>query len=249
MSEHEIDAARLYHLNSATVRSVVPHLAPDGARKPAERRIHPGARRIALPGADLDLSTPLGTALTMRRSHRDFADAVLPQLTLGRLLFACAGVTGTMVFDGVAAGTRTYPSGGGLYPLEIYPVLQRVEGIADGIHHYDPWTHELEEVRAGHFADEIAALTLGQPSLANANALLFITAVFERSMFKYGQRGYRYTWLEAGHLGQNLCLAASALGLGAVAMGGFYDADANAFLGTADGEDAIYAICIGVPRS
>lgn len=248
MSEHDIDAARLFHLNSVNVRTAVPHMSPEGP-KPSARRVHAGARRIALPGADLDIAAPLGTVMATRRSLRDYADSFLPQLLLGRLLFASAAVTGMISFDGAVAGTRTYPSGGALYPLEIYPVLQRVEGIADGIYHYDPWTHELEEMRLGNFAEQVAALTLTQPALANANAVLFITAVFERSMFKYGQRGYRYTWLEAGHLGQNLYLAATALGLAAVAMGGFYDADANALLGTAAGEDTIYAVCVGMPRS
>ncbi|HWS72735.1 MAG TPA: SagB/ThcOx family dehydrogenase [Thermoanaerobaculia bacterium] len=249
MDERDIDAAALFHLNSSNVRNAIGQLAPDPERKPAARRIHAGARRIALPGADLELPLPLGLALAGRRSRREFAPAALPQELLGRLLFASAAVTGTVTYEGFTSGARTYPSGGALYPLEIYPVLQQVEGIADGIYHYDPWNHELEEVRAGNFHQQFAAMTIGQGMLAGANAVFFITAVFERSMWKYGQRGYRYTWIEAGHLGQNLYLVAGALGLAPVALGGFYDGEANALLDLAPNEQTIYAMCAGVPRS
>jgi SagB-type dehydrogenase family enzyme len=249
VAERDIDVAALYHLNSSNVRTTPGQLPPDPERKPPVQRVHPGARRITLPGADLDIARPLGDALASRRSLRDYSDEILPKLLLGKLLFACAGVNGTLSFEGITLGARTYPSGGGLYPLEIYPVLQRVEGIADGIYHYDPFAHELEEIRAGNFHDRFAAMTFGQDMLATANAILFITAVFERSMWKYGQRGYRYVWIEAGHLGQNLYLVSGALGLAPVALGGFYDAEANALLGLGGAEQTIYAICAGLPRS
>ena len=249
MSERDLDAAALFHLNSSNVRSAIGQLPPDPERKPAARRIHAGALRIPLPGKDLDVTLPLGFALAGRRSRREFAPVVLPLELLGRLLYASAAVTGTVTYEGFSSGGRTYPSGGALYPLEIYPVLQQVEGLADGIYHYDPWHHELEEVRPGNFHAQFAAMTIGQGMLAQANAVFFITALFERSMWKYGQRGYRYTWIEAGHLGQNLYLVAGALGLAPVSVGGFYDGEANALLGVAENEQAIYAVCIGVPRS
>jgi SagB-type dehydrogenase family enzyme len=249
MAERDIDAAALFHLNSSNARGVITQPVPDLDRRPSVRRLYPGARRIALPGADLDIAQPLGEALASRRSLRDYADTILPTPLLGKLLFASAGVNGTIDFEGIPLGARTYPSGGGLYPLEIYPVLQRVEGIADGIYHYDPFAHDLAELRLGNFHAQFAAMTFGQDMLATANAILFITAVFDRSMWKYGQRGYRYVWLETGHLGQNLYLVASALGLAPVALGGFYDAEADALLGVGGAEKTIYAICIGQPRS
>ncbi|MCU1350046.1 MAG: hypothetical protein JWO56_3076 [Acidobacteria bacterium] len=246
-AERDLDAAALYHLNSSNVRTAFLQLAPDPEQKPPARRIYAGARRIPLPGADHDLAVPLGYALANRRSLRDYAEVILPQLLLGKLLFASAAVSGTVSYEGYSSGARTYPSGGALYPLEIYPLLQRVEGIADGIYHYDPWNHELEEVRLGNVHARFAAMTIGQWMLASANVVFLITAVFERSMWKYGQRGYRYTWIEAGHLGQNLYLIAGALGLAPTAVGGFYDAEANALLGLPEGEQTIYALCAGVP--
>lgn len=249
VAERDIDVAELFHLNSSNVRATPSQLPPDPEHRPAARLIHPGARRIALPGADFEIALPLGAALRARRSVRDFSDAILLKDLLGRLLFACAGVNGALNFEGIALGARTYPSGGGLYPLEIYPILRRVEAIPDGLYHYDPFVHELVEIRAGSFHEQFAALTVGQSTLAAANAIFLITAIFERSMWKYGQRGYRYTWIEAGHLGQNLSLASAALGLASVALGGFYDAEADALLGVGAGEKTIYAVCVGQPGS
>ena len=248
MAELDIDAAELFHLNSSNVRATPAQLPPDPEHKPSVRRLHPGARRVALSGADLDVPLPLGAALAARRSMRDYSETILPAELLGKLLFTCAGVNGTISFESVSLSARTYPSGGALYPLEIYPVIQRVEGIADGIYHYDPFAHELEEIRTGNFHEQFAAMTFGQETLVTANVILFITGVFARSMWKYGQRGYRYVWIEAGHLGQNFYLVSGALGLASVALGGFYDDEANALLGLGGDEKTIYALCVGQAR-
>jgi len=248
LAELDIDAAELFHLNSSHVRATPAELPHDPENKPPVRRLYPGARRIALGGSDLDLPLPLGAALAARRSVRDFSETILPADLLGKLLFTCAAANGTLAFEGVTLGARTYPSGGALYPLEIYPVIQRVDGIADGIYHYDPFAHELAEIRTGNVHEQFAAMTFGQATLASANVILFITAVFERSMWKYGQRGYRYVWIEAGHLAQNFYLVAGALGLASVAVGGFYDGEADALLGVGSGEKTIYAMCVGQAR-
>lgn len=248
MAEFDIDAAELFHLNSSHVRATPAQMPPDPEHKPSVRRLHPGARCIALGGADFDIPLPLGAALAARRSIRDFSETILPADLLGKLLFTCAGVNGTLAFEGVSLGARTYPSGGALYPLEIYPVIQHVDGIADGIYHYDPFAHELAEIRTGNVHEQFGAMTFGQATLATANVILFITAVLERSMWKYGQRGYRYVWIEAGHIAQNLYLVCGALGLASVAVGGFYDEEANALLGVGGDEKTIYAVCIGQAR-
>jgi SagB-type dehydrogenase family enzyme len=81
-----------------------------------------------------------------------------------------------------------------------------------------------------------------------ANLVVIITAVFDRTMWRYEQRGYRYIAIEAGHVGQNLCLCAAALGLGAVPIGAFYDHELNGLLGLEPGEAALYLVCCGVPK-
>jgi SagB-type dehydrogenase family enzyme len=127
-------------------------------------------------------------------------------------------------------------------------VSQRVDGLADGVHHYDARAHQLEERRRGRFHAQIANMTLGQAMVADANLVIVVTAVFQRTMWKYGQRGYRYVWLEAGHLGQSIYLAAHAMHLGAVAIGGFFEREVDACIGVSGtDETAVYMLCVGVP--
>lgn len=145
---------------------------------------------------------------------------------------------------------RPVPSGGGLYPLELYVAVQEVVGLADGLYHYDAWAHELELRRAGRYHAQLAGMTLGQEMLVDANLVVCIAAVFARTQWKYGQRGYRYVWLEAGHVGQSLYLVADALGLAPAAIGGFFDAEMNRLFDLPAGEEeAIYLFCAGQPRT
>ena len=243
----EPDVAALYHLHSSNVRRRAVELAVDEDRHPPRFRTYPGAPRVALPGRDFaELDAPLGTLLERRASHRDFTGTPLPLETLGRLLYASYGVRGVRDFEGQRFPHRPAPSAGGLYPLELYLALQHVEGVADGVYHYDAAAHALELRRPGAAQPRLAELTLGQEMLGVANAVVLVAAVFERTMWKYGQRGYRYVWLDAGHLGQNLYLVADALGLGAVAVGGFFDAELHALVGLPeDEEQVIYVVGIG----
>jgi SagB-type dehydrogenase family enzyme len=167
---------------------------------------------------------------------------------VGRLLHACYGVRDHRRVDGQWTYDRPSPSAGGLYPLELYVAVQAVTGLADAIYHYDPRAHELELRLPGTHHREIADMTIGQQMICEANLVVIISAVFQRTMWKYGQRGYRYVWLDAGHLGQNLYLAAVALGLGPVAIGGFFDSELKRLLALPAGEEVVYLVCIGQMR-
>src|SRR4051812_49028917 len=90
----EPDLARLYHLSSSNTRSTVPDLDLDESRRPAKRRLDPGAERVALPGRGFDLAAPLGVTLAARRSRRDLQLSPLPLETVGRLLFTSFGIAG-----------------------------------------------------------------------------------------------------------------------------------------------------------
>ncbi len=79
------------------------------------------------------------------------------------------------------------------------------------------------------------------------NVVVVVTAVRDRTMWKYGQRGYRHVLLDAGHVGQNLYLVATALGLGPVGIGGFFDGELGALLALPDDEEPFYVVCIGQP--
>jgi len=249
MSRHEeVDVARLYHLHSSHVRLRLSPPLADGDLRPARFRTYPGARRVALPGRDLEVPGDLGGALGARASVRKYELRPLEPERLGRLLYASYGVLGTRQAEGMTTYARASPSAGGLYPLELYVVCQAVERIAAGIYHYDARSHELEQRRSGEFHAALADLTIGQDMIRDANLVIVITALFFRTMWKYGQRGYRYVWLDAGHLAQNLYLVADALGLGPVAIGAFFDEELNELLRLPRDEEAAYLVCIGHPK-
>lgn len=246
MKARQTDVARLFHLHSSHERARPIEMALDFGTKPLPYRTCPGAPRTPLPGRDLAIDMPLGEALSRRRSIREYDLRPMPLETLGRLLHATHGIKGERA-DGERAHARPSPSAGGLYPLEVHLAAQSVEGLADGIYHYDPVAHELELRRPGLAQAALADLALDQSMVATSSALLIITAIVERTMWKYGQRGYRYVFLDAGHLGQTIYLVATALGLGPVGIGGFYDRELGELLSLPPDEQPVYLVCIGQP--
>lgn len=194
---------------------------------------------------------PLGAAITNRVSIRNLRPTTLALGDLAALLHHAYGVTRSNAGTDMPRSFRAAPSGGALYPLEIYVHTKHVAGLDPGLHHFSVLSNELRQVRAGDLSPRIYdALVFFQSHLAyNATALFFLTAVFERSTFKYGARGYRFILLEAGHVAQNLCLAATALGLGSLNIGGYYDDKVDDLLGL-DGltQSTVYMVAIGVPE-
>ena len=148
-----------------------------------------------------------------------------------------------------ALAARAVPSGGALYPLELFVAALRVDGLEPGLYHFDPLRSCLESVRTGLDAAEVAAVSTYPEIVDGCAAFLVIAAVFGRTRFKYGLRAYRFALLEAGHVGQNVLLAATALGFAAVPLGGFYDRRTDEFLGL-DGvnESTLYTIAVGVAQ-
>jgi SagB-type dehydrogenase family enzyme len=241
------DLSALYHLNSSATRPVIPDPPGDAAEHPRAFRTYPGSERIDLPGRDFDLTASLGETLRRRVSTRDFVDRPIALEELGRLLHASYGTVGFREIDGYRFRGRSMPSAGGLYPLEINLSVRAVAGLDPGLYHYDARAHQLEVRRRGGFTHEVAALAYDQPMLAGAAVVLVISGVWQRTMWKYRQRGYRFVLLDAGHLGQNIYLVATALGLGACGGGGYYDAEMNRLLQLPEGEEAIYLLCVGRP--
>jgi SagB-type dehydrogenase family enzyme len=136
-----------------------------------------------------------------------------------------------------------------LYPVETYLVVNSVETIKPGVYHYAVPDHALEQLKAGDYSAEIARAALDQEMAQRANVVFVWTGVFGRSKWKYKQRAYRYVYLDAGHIAQNLALAAEALGLGSCQIAALYDEEANDLLGV-DGEEesTIYMTSVGRPR-
>jgi SagB-type dehydrogenase family enzyme len=245
----EADIARLFHLHSTHERSRVFDAQLEFDKLPMRFRTYPGAARTPLPGRDFALGMPLGTALEKRRSIRNYVLRPLPLETLGRLLHTTYGVRGHRRVEGEVMYERPAPSAGGRYPLELYVATQSVEGLADGIYHYDARAHALEHLKEGLAQPTLVDLIMDQELARDANVVVVITAVRERTMWKYGQRGYRHLFLDTGHVGQNLYLVATALGLGPTAIGGFYDQELGALLELPEDEEPFYVVCIGQPKA
>jgi SagB-type dehydrogenase family enzyme len=155
---------------------------------------------------------------------------MLPASTLGPLLQQALGPT--------QGPRRAYPSAGALYPLEFYLAARTCEGVPQAMYHFDPLRHVLANIAPlptdALFMRLVFAETPTCNLLENAAVVLIMTAVFDRTQTKYGERGYRFALLEAGHAAQNVLLCATAAGLDAVPLGGFCE-DA---LGEALGLDA-----------
>lgn len=195
---------------------------------------------VPLPAPRTAGTMSLEEALSIRRSIRAYSDEPLSLRETSQLLWAAQGITSPR-------GFRTAPSAGALYPMELYLVVSEVEGLTPGVHHYDPHEHTLRRTKEGNFRRRLADAALGQSAIRNAPLNLVVTAVYERTARKYGDRAVRYVRMEAGHVGQNLYLQATALGLGTVTIGAFYDERVKEVLGIE--EEPLYIMPIGNPKS
>ena len=234
----------LYHLNSEPWLNTEAY--QDAAYEVEYRKLAPPGSALALPKPP---GSSLQTLLRERSSCRRYQQRSMPLETLAALLAAAYGLTRTAHFpDQMTYLCRSVPSAGGLYPLEIFILLQRVAETTEGLHHYDVWNHALEPVPAGPAFEDFRSAVLAFPFVQDANALFFLTAVFPRTQKKYGPRGYRYILLEAGHCAQNLCLAAVQGGLGSLCIGGFMDTRLNRLLKLDPAkEGVVYAVAAGYP--
>jgi SagB-type dehydrogenase family enzyme len=205
---------------------------------------HPAHPFLPLPPPALG-GALLADALARRRSRRAYADAPLSEAELATVLACAYGPT--HLPEGTAQAFRTVPSGGALYPLELYVACHRVAPLDAALYHYDPLRHGLELLRP-LVPSETAGVTPYDELVAPSAAVIVVTGVFWRARFKYGARAYRFTLIEAGHVGQNIALAAAALDLATVPVGGFFDRRADDLLGV-DGlaEASLYLFPLGRP--
>jgi SagB-type dehydrogenase family enzyme len=213
------------------------------------RTVKPYADRPKIP---LPASFPASTrsfddVLTRRTSARSFGVGSVPFASVVKALVLAYGVTRSNEDTGYPRPFRAVPSGGALYPLEVYLHAAHVDGLAPGLYHFDPEDCSLDVLRLGDATDEIAQFMVQADLFREAAATVLVTAVFIRSVFKYGDRGYRFILLEAGHLAQNMLLVWDAAGLAGVSIGGYLDRRADRFL-RLDGlnESVVYMLNVGV---
>lgn len=194
----------------------------------------PLSRRIAL-APHAKTSRAFEAVLQSRCSTRSYDSAPLDLAALGGVLdIACRTTRIGETPTGQKLYFRSYPSGGGLYPIEIYVVALNVTGLPQGVSHYNPRAHVLEIVRAELAPAEFRSALTSPAENEGAAAAIVLTSVLQRSTAKYGARGYRFALLEAGHCGQNICLAAAAANIKTCLCGGYFD-DKIAALCGADG--------------
>ncbi len=197
---------------------------------------------IPLPEPSSDGGAPIWTAMAERRSVRFFGEEPMPLPVLSQLIWSTHGITGR-------AGNielRNAPSAGACYPIDVYVVANSVEGLDAGLYRYLTADHSLVLMREGDVGSEIAKAALGQEMCRQAPVALVWTAVVPRTTGRYGERGQRYVFLDAGHVGQNAYLAATALGYGCCTVGAFDDRAMNEAIGV-DGEieRVVYLAAVG----
>ncbi len=232
----------LYHINSEPWQNIE---AYQGAGYEAEYKSMAGEGNVW--GLPPPQATPLLQLLRARESCRQFQQQTMSQATLSTLLAGSYGMARiSQLPDGLTALFRTVPSAGALYPLELYLIVDNVDGMPDGLHHYNVREHSLEFIKDKAEAAALRGALLTEPFIVNANLVFFLAAVFKRTQKKYGPRGYRYILLEAGHVAQNICMLAVEQGLGSLCMGGFFDSKLNHLLGlSGDQEAVVYSIAVG----
>ena len=196
------------------------------------------AEVINLPEPRYDSDVSIEQSLLNRRSTRSYTGEPLTLQEVSQLLWAAQGVTDPQ-------GFRTAPSAGALYPLELYLVAGDVEGLTAGVYRYEPGEHQLVKTMEGDKRAELASAALGQSWVEEGVISIVFTGVYERTTVKYGERGIRYVHMEAGHAAQNLCLQATALGLGIVTVGAFNDEQLAELLNLPENEQPLYVIPIG----
>lgn len=202
-----------------------------GAKQPPlERPIEPGAELIPLPahteaGAG---GQTLADAINQRRSVRNYSGTALTMPELSWLLWCCQGVQQAEP----KYTMRTVPSAGARHAFETYVLVNRVDGLKGGLYRYPALHNALVAVDLSPgVAGTLTAACLGQGMVAASAVTVFWAAELERMYFRYGERGYRYLHLDAGHACQNLYLAAEAIGCGVCAIAAFGDEAANEALG------------------
>jgi SagB-type dehydrogenase family enzyme len=224
-----------YHQETKYRREAMPRGGLDWAHQPSPyKEFHKAIKCFPIRPIDQKGGKSLWEAIAQRRSIREFSDQSISFSELSQLIWATQGIT--LKAGGVEF--RASPSAGALYPIETYLIVNRVEEIPPGLCHYNVKEAQLSLLKEGHFGPELCQAGLGQEILEEAACVFVWTAVVERSKWKYRERAYRYIYMDVGHIGQALYLAATALNLGCCTAGAFFDEEVDRVVDV-DGKDEI----------
>lgn len=216
---------------------------------PLELPFDPDAPLIDLPDASTLTLDPvdLYELITDRQTYRNYT---AEPLTLDELAFLLWSTQGIKAFAGTYATRRTVPSAGARHAFETYLLVHNIEGLEPGMYRYIATRHNLLRLDLGdQLTTRITRACMNQEQVVRSAVTFIWVAVVARMAWRYGERGYRYLHLDAGHVCQNLYLAAEALQCGACAIAAFDDEALNTIL-EVDGESAfaIYVATVGRRR-
>jgi SagB-type dehydrogenase family enzyme len=246
--------AGFFHTATKQVRFWAPQEVKRQARSkardvpmPPPVKSYPRARTIALPAPVA--TGDVGRVALERRTWRRFAAAGVTLEELATVLGLSVGVQKWVRAGGRDVPLKTSPSGGARHPVEAYVVARTVRGLPAGVYHYHAGRHALERLANAPSAPRIRAYMPRSGHFARASALVFLTAVLARQLWRYPySRAYRAALIEAGHVAQTFCLAATALRLAPFSVMGLADSVIEEDLGV-DGitEPVLYAAGVGRP--
>jgi len=212
----------------------------------AERPVPADGTAIPLPEPGLlpDRNVNFLEVIELRSTVRQYMGTALSLEDLSYLLWCTQGVK--MTFPN-GDSRRNVPSAGGRHAFETYLYIQRVQGLAPGLYRFLPIEHALLPEAAGEPQEEVFLAGFKAANMVKNSAVTFVwVAVSGRMTEKFGPRGYRYLFLDAGHVCENLYLAAQTINVGVCAVGAFFDEALNAALNL-DGEHefAVYGATAG----
>lgn len=242
------DFSHIFHQSSKDHAKGHPPIPSEYAQWPVEWRTtyykdYPRLSKMVLPHAQF--SGDLCGVISRRNSQRDFSRQPISLVELSILLEYSCGLTG-MLTEG--RRRRAQPSGGGCFPIEAYSLVFRSHAdLPSGVYHYNVKDHALDVLWQREFEHKEIDNFFTYPWVADASIAVILTSVFWRTQQKYGERGYRYAMLEAGHIGQNLYLLSETLGLKCCGLGGTRDEKIERLLLDIDGvtESIMYGLAIG----
>jgi SagB-type dehydrogenase family enzyme len=245
-------AAGFFHTATKDVRMIGPSEARAFARRQARRWPVPPPIKRYRNVPKIGLPRPLAEsavarAALARRTWRRFSKRKLPLEMLATLLGLSAGVQRWVkapIYGRIPL--KTSPSGGSRHPIELYVAAWRVDGLPRGLYHYAADVHALERLPVGASQNPARYLPRNE-YFARASALILLTAVFERQIWRYPYaKAYRAALIEAGHVGQTFCLLATSLGLAPFSLMTPADSALERYLGI-DGitESVLYAAGVG----
>ena len=196
---------------------------------------------IQLPEPTTDGNVSLEKALTLRRSVRSYSNEALTLKDISQLLWSAQGITNER-------GFRTAPSAGATFPLEMFVVVNNVNGLSKGVYHYSPFENTLKLIHLNDISAELMQASHSQSMIIESGAIIVFGAIFERTTDRYGERGIRYVYNEIGHASQNLHLQAAAMELGTVVIGAYRDEEVEGVLNLDPDIRVLYMMPIGKLR-